>query len=285
MRLTDLLTRHLPPAPWTEGDNIPWHEPGFSARMLAEHLSQDHDAASRRATTIERQVAWLHASVLGGQPTRVLDLGCGPGLYTSRLARLGHSCVGIDYSPAAIAHARAEATSGALHCQYHHVDIRDADYGTGFGLALLIFGEFNVFSRPDASRILAKVYNALDDGGLLVMEPHTFDAVRRMGEPTTAWYTAARGLFSATPHLVLREHFWDAATNAATIRYYIVELSDGSVARYAQSMQAYDESEYRGLLHGRGFSEVAFHPSLTGAIDPTQGDFCAIVARKEPETR
>ena len=152
MHLADLLTRRLPPAPWSEGDNIPWHEPGFSARMLAEHLSQDHDAASRRATTIERQAAWIHRSVLGGKPARVLDLGCGPGLYTSRLARLGHTCVGIDYSPASIAHARAEATAQHLACHYHHVDIRDADYGTGFGLALLIFGELNVFSRPDAAR-------------------------------------------------------------------------------------------------------------------------------------
>lgn len=33
-----------------------------------------------------------------GNPTRILDLGCGPGLYTSRLARLGHCCVGIDFS-------------------------------------------------------------------------------------------------------------------------------------------------------------------------------------------
>ena len=40
---------------------------------------------------------------------RVLDLGCGPGLYTTRLAKLGHTCVGIDFSPASIAYAKAEA--------------------------------------------------------------------------------------------------------------------------------------------------------------------------------
>src|SRR6266542_3437561 len=102
MRLADLALRQCPPEPWREGDNIPWHEPAFSARMLAEHLSQAHDAASRRAATIDRQVAWIHEAVLRGRPTRILDLGCGPGLYTGRLARLGHTCVGIDYSPAAI---------------------------------------------------------------------------------------------------------------------------------------------------------------------------------------
>jgi SAM-dependent methyltransferase len=285
MQLADLLTRRWPPVPWAEGDNIPWHEVGFSARMLAEHLSQDHDAASRRATTIDRQVAWIHGALLGGRPARVLDLGCGPGLYAGRLARLGHTCVGIDYSPAAIAHARSEAAARRLACQYHHADIRDADYGAGFGPALLIYGEFNVFSRRDAARILAKVNDALDDGGLLVLEPHTFDAVRRMGEAGTAWHTAARGLFAATPHLALREHFWDAATNAATIRYFIIELTDGSVTRYAQSMQAYGDGAYHDLLGERGFAEIAVHPSLTGATDPEQAEFIAIVARKLPAAR
>ena len=48
MNLKDIVHRNQNPDPWAEGDNIPWNDPGFSARMLAEHLSQAHDAASRR---------------------------------------------------------------------------------------------------------------------------------------------------------------------------------------------------------------------------------------------
>jgi SAM-dependent methyltransferase len=280
MRLADLIARASPPEPWAEGDNIPWHDPAFSARMLAEHLSQEHDAASRRATTIDRQVAWLHETVLDGRPTMLLDLGCGPGLYAARLARLGHRCVGIDYSPAAIAHARAEADAQGLTCRYRQADIRDADYGTGFGLALLIFGEFNVFPRPVAARILAKLHAALADDGILVLEPHTFEAVRRIGEGVPVWYTRERGLFAATPHLVLAEHFWHAPAAAATTRYYIVDAAAGTVTRHAQSFQAYTEDDYRDLLASCGFAQITFHPALTGEPDPTQGDLCAIVARK-----
>ncbi|HUZ03404.1 MAG TPA: class I SAM-dependent methyltransferase [Thermomicrobiaceae bacterium] len=280
MRLADLPARQIPPAPWAEGDNIPWYEPGFSARMLAEHLSQEHDAASRRAETIDRQIAWIHGSLLRGRPTSVLDLGCGPGLYSERLARLGHRCVGIDYSPASIAYARARAAAEGLDCDYRHGDIREAGYGTGFGLALLIYGEFNVFPPEQAARIVAGTYRALTNGGTLVLEPHTFEAVRRMGERSPTWYTATAGLFSATPHLVLREHFWDAVARVATIRYFVVEPADGSVTGHAQSLQAYTTDEYRDLLHAAGFVDVEFHPSLAGDYEANQRDFFAIVARK-----
>ena len=280
MHLSDLLARRMPPEPWAEGDNIPWHEPGFSERMLAEHLSQEHDAASRRAATIERQVAWIHGAVVHGRATRVLDLGCGPGLYTARLARLGHRCVGIDYSPASIAHARAQAATEGLACDYRQADIRDAAYGTGFGLALLIYGEFNVFPRDRAARIVAGASRALDAGGALVLEPHTGEAVRRLGERPATWRVAASGLFSATPHLVLREHFWEPAARVATIRYFVIDLAGGPVTRHAQSIQAYTADEYRDLLHAHGFADVRFHPSLSGTPDPGQRDFFAIVARK-----
>ena len=97
MSLLEVAGRQPVGEPWVEGEKIPWHDPDFSERMLAEHLSQSHDAASRRFDRIDRHVAWIHRELLEGVPTRVLDLGCGPGLYTSRLARLEHECVGIDF--------------------------------------------------------------------------------------------------------------------------------------------------------------------------------------------
>lgn len=48
MNLLDLFHRNPDPAPWQEGEKIPWHDPDFSRRMLREHLSQKHDAACHR---------------------------------------------------------------------------------------------------------------------------------------------------------------------------------------------------------------------------------------------
>lgn len=56
MKLIDIIHRQPNPQPWSEGEKIPWNDPAFSKRMLKEHLSQAHDAASRRSETIDAQV-------------------------------------------------------------------------------------------------------------------------------------------------------------------------------------------------------------------------------------
>ena len=201
-------------------------------------------------------------------------------LYASRFAKLGHECTGIDFSPASIAYAVAQAENEHLACTYVHQDIRTAEYGTGYGLAMLIFGEFNVFSRKDAQTILQKACNTLSDGGYLLLEPHTFEAIQEIGQASTGWYSSIGGLFSPLPHLCLTENFWDTDHHIATERYIIVDASTGDVTRYAASMQAYTEADYTDVLTECGFAEVTFYPSLTGDVDPSQHGFVAIATRK-----
>ena len=282
MELADILSRKIPPDPWSEGDNIPWNEPGFSRRMLREHLTQSHDLASRRSEKIDAHVEWIHREVLAGSPARILDLACGPGLYASRLARLGHRCVGIDFSPASIDYAREQAVSEDLPCDYIHADIRSAEYGSGFGFAMLIFGEFNVFSPSDATRIVEKAHSALEEGGMLLLEAHTAQAVRDFGLRPALWYSPESGLFSDTPHLCLQENFWDDDTGVVTRRYFIVDAATGEVTRYAQSLKAYTTEQYRVILEKAGFKNVRFYDSLVGQKDESQPDLLAITARKLP---
>ena len=283
MKLLDLVHRSAVPLPWYEGDNIPWDDPEFSERMLEEHLSQNHDAASRRFEKIERHIAWIHHTLLLGRPTKILDLGCGPGLYTSRFSKLRHECVGMDYSPASIGYAVDHANKEHLRCTYLHQDIRSAEYGSEFGLVMLIFGEFNVFSPKDARKILENAHRALVDNGLLLLEPQPFAAIRSTGERGTSWYSSLKGLFSDKPHLCLEEHFWNSDSQTATTRFFIVDTSTGDVMRYAQTFQAYTRADYQSMLGECGFEDVEFFPSLTGEEDESQSDLMAIVARKRDD--
>lgn len=280
MKLLDIIHRISPPEPWAEGEKIPWHDPAFSRRMLREHLSQAHDAASRRSIIIDEHVEWIHREVLNNRSSRVLDLGCGPGLYSSRLAQRGHTCVGIDFSPASIEYAREAARSQQLACDYRLDDVRRADYGTGYDLVMFIFGESNVFRPKDLQHILSKAYAALNDGGHILLEVHPLEVVQRLGHQRATWYTLEQGLFSDRPHLVLFESFWDEAQTVAIERFYIVDAETGEVTPHSSSMQAYTDEQYRYALQIAGFTDITFYPSLIGQPDERQKDLIAIVAHK-----
>ncbi|MCP4753213.1 MAG: class I SAM-dependent methyltransferase [Proteobacteria bacterium] len=280
MNLLDLIDRSPNPKPWSEGDNIPWHESGFSRRMLKEHLTQDHGAASRRLEKIENHVDWLHRSVLEEKPVKILDLGCGPGLYTSRLARKGHDCVGIDYSPASIAYAEKQAKKEKLKCSYLQKDIRKARYGSKFGLVMLTYGEFNVFKIDDVKKILKKARSALAKDGILLLEVHTYNAIRKIGEESRSWYSSHKGLFSDEPHLLLSECFWDTSACIATKRYYTVDARNGETTRHAQSFQAYTDRQYRQILSEHGFGSIKTYDSLHGETDEAENEFVVLVSRK-----
>ena len=276
MRLLDLVHRPPRPDPWAEGDNIPWHDPAFSARMLREHLSQAHDHASRRSAKIDRQVAWIHGTLLLGAPARVLDLGCGPGLYTSRLGALGHRCRGVDYSPASIEYARAHATDA---CTYVEGDLRHADFGRDHDLAMMLYGEPNVFAPDDARLILRKARAALRGGGLLLLEPHPLATIAAMGAEPATWWTSASSVFADAPHVVLSERAWHAEPQVVTVRHYVVDAATGAVERHAQTFQGYDDEAYRALLADAGFEDVRFHASLTGRDADAEEGLVGITAR------
>jgi len=280
MDLLELVRRAKALEPWGEGEKIPWHEPGFSRRMLEEHLTQQHDLASRRFDRVDRQVSWIDEEILSHRPSRVLDLGCGPGLYTERLSQLGHQCVGIDYSPASIEYAKERVRHHQLRCSYLEQDIRTAPYGEGFDLVLLIFGEFNVFSPSDGRSILERAHAALSDRGILLLEVHTLSVVREIGERDPSWYTADPGLFSDRPHLCLRESCWDPSQRTTTERYLIVDAQTGVATQHGATMQAYSNSEYQSLLRECGFAGVDFRPSLSRAPEDTDDRLMAILASR-----
>ena len=246
--------------------------------MLSEHLNQEHDLASRKAETIDQHVKWIHSEVLGSRSARVLDLACGPGLYTLRLAQLGCDCSGIDFSPSSIRHAEQRAAEEGASCTYRHADLRDGDFGHDFDLVMMVFGQFNVFPRDRGLEILQRAKAALVPGGHLVLEIQNSEGIEQRGGAGPSWYSAESGLFSAEPHLVLQENFWHADSRASTNRFSVIDARSGEVSVYALTNEAYTNDELVAALRSAGFDDITWHPTLAGqAVDDE--DFSVVVAR------
>ncbi|WP_051257741.1 class I SAM-dependent methyltransferase [Desulfovibrio cuneatus] len=247
MNLTEFAVSNKQNSENVQGAKIPWDEPGFSQRMLENHLAQEHDWASRRNELISRQAAWLAKQLQN--PSYILDLGCGPGFYTQKLAALGHHCVGVDFSPASIEYARKQATESGLAIEYALCDIRTYTSAQKFDCIIMTFGEFNVFTHQDANAILKNCAEMLRNGGLFILEAHTFEAVHAVGSAPATWQRHASGLFSENPHLCLQENSWSVEGSSTLSRYFIMDAATATVRQYASFMQAYWLEKYQEMLH------------------------------------
>src|SRR5512133_397918 len=118
--IAQLLNLQKKPELFTPGETLFWDDPHISAHMLAAHLDPEIEAASRRLETIDRSVQWLIETLRLQSGDSILDLGCGPGLYASRLAHAGICVTGVDYSNRSVEYATRYAEENNLKITYRY---------------------------------------------------------------------------------------------------------------------------------------------------------------------
>lgn len=84
-------------------------------QLAARWWDLDGPAAALHAMNPLR-TGWIDRRIARG--SRILDLGCGAGLASEALARLGHTVLGLDAAPGIIAAARAHAAGQDLALEY-----------------------------------------------------------------------------------------------------------------------------------------------------------------------
>lgn len=98
---------------------------------------------------------------------RVVDIGCGGGLVSEPLTRLGGNVVGLDPSGGGLATARAHAEASSLGIDYRQEQIEDVvARGEQFDIAVCLEVVEHV---PDVASFVEACVAAVRPGGLLVM--------------------------------------------------------------------------------------------------------------------
>ena len=83
-----------------------WDDEHISKGMLAAHLDIGNDGASRKLSTIQKSVNWISEQYLDPDHRKLLDLGCGVGIYSELLHNMGFTVTGIDFSKRSIEYAK-----------------------------------------------------------------------------------------------------------------------------------------------------------------------------------
>ena len=104
-----------------------------------------------------------------------LDVGCGAGLLTEPLARLGAKVTGVDASPEVIAVAREHAATMGLEIDYRVADVAGLD-----GKFDLVTAMEVVEHVADPAAFVSALAKRLAPGGLLVMSTPNATALSRL---------------------------------------------------------------------------------------------------------
>jgi SAM-dependent methyltransferase len=263
------------PAPFTPGEPRFWTDPHIAQQMLVAHLDPTNDAASRRPETIQKSVDWM-VSYLGLKPgDQVLDLGCGPGLYTARLAAYGLEVTGVDFSQNSIDYAIEYAKKHVLRITYrcqNYLELEDKDLYTA---ALLIYGDYCPLSPVQRQRLLENVRRALKPGGKFVFDVTT-PLLRKWAGHKNAWYAAKSGFWKPGPHLVLEQGF--AYENDLFLDQYTVIEVDGKISIYRDWFQDFSMESISSELENAGFVIDSLWGSLTGTPCEPSTEWIGVVA-------
>jgi SAM-dependent methyltransferase len=110
---------------------------------------------------------WLKA----GPGTRVLDVGCGVGRWSRRLARRGAHVTGIDLSPTMIAEARRRAAhEGVLQrCRFETQDLAALDAGSKFDLVIGVTVLQHILDAAALQAAIRRMTEHLSPGGRMVL--------------------------------------------------------------------------------------------------------------------
>lgn len=143
------------------------------AQKVDQALYEEFHRDLRPATRIPRETDFAMVNHLGifqrhlqaGQ--RVLDLGCGAGGFSLYAAGRGATVLGVDVSERAIATNRQAATAlGLSALSFACQDVAEFHTDERFDVVMLI----EVLEHlPDDRRMLRKVHELLEPGGLLLM--------------------------------------------------------------------------------------------------------------------
>jgi ubiquinone/menaquinone biosynthesis C-methylase UbiE len=119
-------------------------------------------------------------------PARILDVGCGYGIFTYALAGMGFTVAGVDLSPRYVGLAR-EAGKGRTHGaeRFHVADAEDlSEFPDASFDAVVSFSTLRYVPRP--SRALAEFRRVIRPGGVVVVDfPNRFSPWFRMIKPWT----------------------------------------------------------------------------------------------------
>jgi len=243
--------------------------------MLAAHLDFTNDAASRNIKVITKTIDWIKTIIKTN--SSILDLGCGPGLYTEMLVKNGYFVTGLDISKRSIKFARDSARKQKLSIKYQNKNYLKTKIHNTYDCITCIYCDFGALIPVEQTILLKNIHNALNDDGSFIFDVFTDKLANERTESKQWNYCKDSSFWSKKPSFVLEEtkHF----PNEHTWGNRSIVINNRS-KEYITWDTYYTKQQISELLQNNGFQIEEVKEDLVEKNSFTSNNVMFIKARK-----
>jgi 2-polyprenyl-3-methyl-5-hydroxy-6-metoxy-1,4-benzoquinol methylase len=255
-----------------------WTDEYTSEQMLSYHLNEEIDLSSRNKAFIDKSAEWIISHFNIGPDSKIADFGCGPGLYTTRLANAKAAVTGIDFSKRSIQYAQEVANKEKLSINYVNQNYLDYETSEQFDLIIMIFCDFCALSPAQRIIILGKFHSMLSPGGLVLLDVNSLNAFEHRLEEATYEVNQLNNFWSAEKYYGFLNTFKYENEKVILDKYTIIEKS--RTRTIYNWLQYFSPEELEKEFANCNLSIEQYYADVAGSqYKPDNNEF-AVVAKK-----
>lgn len=254
-----------------------WTNEHTTKQMLKYHLNEDIDVSSRNKKFIEKSVEWIYSHFNINENSKIVDFGCGPGLYTTRLSEKGSKVTGIDFSKNSIEYAQKVANEKGLDIKYVNQNYLDFETGERFDLIILIMCDFCALSPAQRKRMLIKFHSLLKPNGSLLLDVYSLNSFEQKEKTATYELNQLYGFWSPNDYYTFVNSFKYEDEKVTLDKYTIIEESNSRVVY--NWLQHFSKESLIKEFEDNGFKIESVYSDVAGKAFEPESPEIAIVAR------
>ncbi|MBN1829669.1 MAG: methyltransferase domain-containing protein, partial [Deltaproteobacteria bacterium] len=255
-----------------------WADEHTSRHMLSFHLNEEIDVSSRNAAFINRSVEWITSHFKIGPKTKIADFGCGPGLYTTKLAQRQANATGIDFSKRSIKHAQEIAREEGLSIHYENQNYLEYETNDRFNLILMVMCDFCALSPAQRMKMLTKFHAFLEPDGFILLDVYSLNAFEQREETATYKADLVNGFWAAGRYYGFLNTFKYDREKVVLDKYTIIEPA--RTRTVYNWLQYFSPEALEKELAECGFTVDTFYSDVAGSPYDRETKEFAVVAKK-----
>lgn len=222
-----------------------WTDKYISKELLKCHLDDSVDGASRSFNKRTKILNFINQNI--GPESKILDLGCGPGLIDFELGKLGHKILGIDFNVESVNYANKNKKLNNI--EYVYKDYLSEDLKGKYDVILMIYCDFGALIPSEQKVLLNKIYNLLTDKGVFIFDIFKLSFIKESMKSFKNWnFSKGNDFWNKDPYLLLEEVEFFEKENTIGRRYFIIDQKNNEKKEFVLWDQYYDKNSISKLL-------------------------------------